>query len=775
MKRIGYSILLAILVLTLGAGPLPAQAAVDDSLPAAQAEDASAAFVPGQLIVSFAPSRTLGTVASRAAGAAQSIGAKVLETDDQGLTLLDVGEATDVRALAAKVRRMKGVRFAEPNYIYGQVEGAAAPATVAEAAAAALPPKYIVRTVHGATPAETTTAAYPVAGLQAMKSKLGTSLVATYPSDPFLWWNDGWQEVGADIVWNNTTASKNVCLIDSGVDYLHKDLVGKIIKGTDFINDDADPMDDNGQGTHTAGIIVANRNNKEGIAGVSTGKVVAVKALDAQGLGSVYDLNQAIRYCADRSDVSIINVSAAGPITNSLTQVVYYAVTSKGKLVVAGAGDWGTSNKYYPAGYSTGYTFSGGVVAVAASGVGSGDFYNYNCRSDMTNYGDWITLVAPGAHIYSTKPWDKTFFRNRLFNTKQRYDYLTNTTSDTISAAAFVSAAAARAWGYQTSLSNIQVVQRLKGTGFDIFADGACWPTSMTGYKTVNVAAALDRGGVSLTGIDPTTRGPLTGATVSVYSGTTLKGSAVITATSPIDIDTGLVDMEFSEWVDILNLSIEAPNTYTPKISFSGYTASAQNAFVGTAEHSEADGTFHISPGEIIHAGNAYVPPKKANFTVVGVEGQVSPHLAIWLPSDHKYIVSTEVNVPGYGDPDIVPYGSLITHPYARWVMDEFHSETIVIHNRTESPANSAAPWYTGEYVVGITDNHASGAYYYDGENLSVIVWKDGVIKARVNKGAHNCGDGKRWWFALKIVSPATGAPTYTALDTCGVLANAPY
>ena len=63
-----------------------------------------------------------------------------------------------------------------------------------------------------------------------------------------------------------------------------------MIKGYNFVSDNADPMDDFGQGTHLAGIIAAVRNNGEGITGVSTGKVLAVKVLDANGGGTAFDV-----------------------------------------------------------------------------------------------------------------------------------------------------------------------------------------------------------------------------------------------------------------------------------------------------------------------------------------------------------------------------------------------------------------------------------------------------------------------------------------------------
>jgi thermitase len=98
-------------------------------------------------------------------------------------------------------------------------------------------------------------------------------------------------------------------VIDTGVDHTHPDLLYQVLLGKDFVNNDSAPMDDHGHGTHVAGIIAAKQNNKMGMAGVSTGKVIAVKSLGAQGYGTSYDVAQGIYYCANRSDVGVINMS----------------------------------------------------------------------------------------------------------------------------------------------------------------------------------------------------------------------------------------------------------------------------------------------------------------------------------------------------------------------------------------------------------------------------------------------------------------------------------
>ena len=770
-KRLGYTVVLAILIVTLGFGFSPAQAATQPGLPADEA-----AYVPGQLIVGFAPSVSLGPTATRAAGLAQTVGARVLRTSDQGMTLLGVDPGTNLRALAFKLKRTAGVRFAEPNYIYHAVAPAAETVVT--------PPKdYIIREMPGPDPSNPMQVAYPVAGLQAMKSKVGSMLVATYPNDPLLWWNDGWRKVGADIVWNNTTPSKNVCLLSTGVDYKHPDLAASVIKGYDFVNLDSDPMDDGGLGTHLAGIIAAVRNNKQGIAGVSTGKIVAVKVLDVNEVGTVYDIDLGIEYCAARPDVSILDISLAGPDATSLRTAVNDAVT-KGKLVVAPAGDNGNNTIRYPAGYSAGFGFSDEVAAVAATGKQSGNAYSYDCWWTFSNYGGSITFVAPGANIYSTTPWDKTFWLHGWYSLKERYDYM----SGTEQAAAFVAGTAARAWGYQPGLNATQVIMRLKDTGSTLSGGSSCWPTGMSGVKQVNVASALDRGAVTLSVRDALSDMAIVGATVSAYSGSTLKGSSVITASFPIDSTTGMPDMVYTDWADVLNLPAVYTNetAYTPKVSATNYTASPQAAFVGNNYWFSGDGRVWLIAGYFAVGGYAIVPPKSANFSVFGETGNNhSPKLAIWLPDPNppinspnsiRYIVSDRYYVQALGPVDTQPAGSLNGPPYARNMNWETDYDATVIRSRA---SDTAAPWYEGYYQVGITDQMSDGnTNYFDLDNVSALVWKDGVVKYRANKGV-TCGINSHWWFPLRIISPHSGAATYVVplipQAACGSFANGGY
>ena len=740
IRRIGYLVLLAVLVVTLGFGfaPAPRALAAGNSVPLAESE---AAYVPGQLVIGFAPSSSLGSIASRAGEVAQAVGAKVLKTDDQGMALIDVGTHRDLQALALTLKRIQGVRYAEPNYIYKAGE------QIAESG---------------------------IQVNQAMAAPPTATLSSTYPNDPDVLTNVGWKNVTADIVWKNTAPSKTVCLLDTGVDYLHPDLKGKIIKGPDYVSDDSNPMDDYGRGTHLAGIIAAVANNKEGIVGVSTGKVLAVKVLDSNGTGEIYDIVQGIKYCANQASVSILSVAWGGTASQTLSDAIYYATATKGKLVVAAAGDNNTSSvtSNYPAAYSTSFS---GVVAVAASGDGNSPV-NYTCKATTSNYGNWITLAAPGTSIYSTTPWDKAFTMS--FAKLGRYYYW----SGTAQAAAFVSAAAARVWGYLPGDTAAQVATRLRDKGNGLSINGTCWPSSMPpNLRMINLARAMDRGAIQVSVKDAVTYLPVAGAKVTIYTSTNaVVGSGVIPSGPTIDERSGDV-IFYPNSVDIINLpATYSPDALTAKVSAVNYTASPQNAFLGSdALQVNPDGTFPLTPGTFSVAIVAFMPPKSANFAVVGLSiiPGYFPGLGVWVPSQtppgpNKFIVAENSYTEG---PSLVlPHGSLITDPYARWMNSDYtYYQSIFIHNRT---SNSKAPWYIGPYWVGITDGLTSGTNHLDGYNVSAIAWKDGAIKARVDKGTNTCGAGSHWWYPLQIISPASGAATYVKTPAhCGTINDAPY
>lgn len=239
--------------------------------------------------------------------------------------------------------------------------------------------------------------------------------------------NDGTKggKAGADIsamrAWAVTKGSERVvvAVIDSGVDYAHPDLVHniwtrpEIIKayededlgaiddqhGLNLVDDDGDPMDSNGHGTHCAGIIGAEGGNGIGIAGVNWNvKIMALRFMDGDGAGTTKDAIEAINYVIDRRragvNVRIISASWGSNIRSRALEDVIRKAYEEGILFVAAAGNDHSDNDqkpHFPSSYDI-----GNVISVAA--VNRGDqltaFSNYGANS--------VNVAAPGEEILST-------------------------------------------------------------------------------------------------------------------------------------------------------------------------------------------------------------------------------------------------------------------------------------------------------------------------------------------------------------------------------------
>ena len=216
-------------------------------------------------------------------------------------------------------------------------------------------------------------------------------VAAFTPNDPeFDLHQYGPQIIQADKAWDITTGDPDilVAVVDTGADMSHPDLQGKVVAGWDFVNDDADPSDDNGHGTHVTGIIAAVTNNGIGIAGVGYNtRVLAVKVLSSSGAGYYSKVAQGITYAADHG-ARVINLSLRGTVDSSLLKDAVDYAWNKGVLVVAAAGNDGSSDPVYPASYEH-------VLAVSAT--------DWNDQHwSVSNYGDYVDLAAPGVGIYST-------------------------------------------------------------------------------------------------------------------------------------------------------------------------------------------------------------------------------------------------------------------------------------------------------------------------------------------------------------------------------------
>ncbi len=214
-------------------------------------------------------------------------------------------------------------------------------------------------------------------------------------NDPYLSYQWSIAETGADLAWDTVTdgAEIVVAVVDTGVDYTHDDLKNRVLVdlGYDFVNGDSDPMDDNGHGTHVAGIIAAEADNGIGIAGMAGTldvSILPIKVLDADGAGETAVISAGILYAVEQG-VDIINLSlGADIITPDVRQAVETALEADIFVVVAAGNDGTVCAPLSLANLD-------GVFTVAAATESS-------TVADFSNYGSAIDGYAPGEEILST-------------------------------------------------------------------------------------------------------------------------------------------------------------------------------------------------------------------------------------------------------------------------------------------------------------------------------------------------------------------------------------
>lgn len=209
----------------------------------------------------------------------------------------------------------------------------------------------------------------------------------------------GVKRIGAGIVhyFGNKGVGVKVAIIDSGVDYGHVDLDANFetLLGYDFVNDDNDPMDDNGHGTHVAGTVAA-EDNDIGVVGVAPmANLYALKVLNSSGSGYYSDVIAALQWCVDKN-IQVTNNSygSSGDPGETVKAAFDNSYNNgNGVLHVAAAGNSGNrygvgDNIIYPAKYDS-------VIAVAATDQS-------DKRAGWSSTGPDLELSAPGVAINST-------------------------------------------------------------------------------------------------------------------------------------------------------------------------------------------------------------------------------------------------------------------------------------------------------------------------------------------------------------------------------------
>jgi subtilisin family serine protease len=213
--------------------------------------------------------------------------------------------------------------------------------------------------------------------------------IAATPNDDYYGSQWHYPQINLPTAWDTTqgSASVVVAVIDTGVLSTHPDLNNKLTGGYDFYNNDANPNDDHGHGTFVAGIVAAESNNADWVAGVCWEcKIMPIKALGSAGTGPTSAVIDGIDH-AVANGAEVINLSLGSTAPDPLLEIAVNNAVSSGVVVVAASGNT-NSAVLYPAAYPN-------VIAVGASDAAGN-------RASFSNYGPELDVMAPGDGVYST-------------------------------------------------------------------------------------------------------------------------------------------------------------------------------------------------------------------------------------------------------------------------------------------------------------------------------------------------------------------------------------
>jgi len=425
----------------------------EDYESAPPSDDSGQEFVPGEILVKFKTTASQ----SRACSVMRQSGLTVIQSlPAVSAVRASVPKGSEL-AKCAKLAANSAIEFAEPNYI-----------------------------------------AYP------------TDIT---PSDSYFassqW---GLAKIQAPAAWEVTRGSESVivAVLDTGVDYTHPDLAARMVAGRDTYSNDANPMDEYGHGTKTAGVIGACTDNALGVAGITWNcRIMPIKVSASNGYSPYSCIASGITYAVDHG-AKVVNISISGASASSTLQNAVNYAYQRGCLVVASSGNDSKAVVNYPAACTN-------VIAVGAT-------TSSDTREGYSNYGSALAIVAPGNAFTTIKGGGYGSFNG------------------TSAASPHVAAVAALIFSVKPSLTVADVAKILKNTADDVDAAGI---DTYTGYGRVNAyEAVLAAGGGGTVPIVPTpdTIAP-TVAVTSPSSGSTVSGTVSLTATASDNV--GVASLKF--------------------------------------------------------------------------------------------------------------------------------------------------------------------------------------------------------------------------------------
>jgi serine protease len=321
------------------------------------------AYVPGEVIVRYAPSAT-----RRVRAAAQrSTGAGRPHVFAPRTRVLQIRDGESVRDTIAELERRPGVLTASPNW---------------------------VARVSAFVPDDPGQPGNPPGGWQGVQWNFGAQAGVNAPA--------AWERLNA--LGRPGGKGVKVAVLDTGVAYASRrgfrrspDLRNRFLQGRDFVDGDPYPDDLNGHGTHVASTIAETTGNGFGLTGIAYGtRIMPVRVLDRSGTGDSVAISAGIRYAARRG-AKIINLSfefdasvTRGQIPDILDALRY--ARRKGALVVGASGNFSARAVAYP--------------ARAANVLSVGATTEHLCQADYSNSGAALDIAGPGGGLDADVPGD---------------------------------------------------------------------------------------------------------------------------------------------------------------------------------------------------------------------------------------------------------------------------------------------------------------------------------------------------------------------------------
>ena len=273
--------------------------------------------------------------------------------------------------------------------------------------------------------------------------------------------------VQADLLPDTNAGNRKVCIIDSGIDRAHEDLVGNSANMSGQYDSGTGNWytDQNSHGTHVAGTIAAVNNSGLGVVGVNSNKRLKlhiVKVFGASGWAYSSTLSSAANQCAS-AGANVISMSLGGSGSSTTESNTFANLASRGILSVAAAGNAGNTAISYPAGYSA-------VMMVGAVN-------EFKAWASFSQYNSKMEIAAPGVSVYSTVP---------LAVKGTKYAYFNGTSMAT----PHVAGVAALVWSYYPSCTGAQIRTSLTKSAQDL---GPAGRDTKFGFGLVQARAAYDR------------------------------------------------------------------------------------------------------------------------------------------------------------------------------------------------------------------------------------------------------------------------------------------